>query len=60
MARMLFVPLALSVAASFVIGQQSSPDLILDEFHFSAAFKCFDPLFVWHFRISSGEISVCP
>src|ERR1700738_47810 len=25
---------------------------LVDEFHFSAVFKCFDPLFVWHFRIS--------
>src|SRR5450631_2288134 len=33
--------------------------LLVDEFHFSAVFKCFDPLFVWHFRISSGEIGVC-
>src|ERR1700737_1226868 len=32
---------------------------LVDEFHFSAVFKCFDPLFVWHFRISSGEIRVC-
>jgi hypothetical protein len=29
-----------------------------DEFHFSAFFKCFDLLFVWHFRIFSGEIGV--
>src|ERR1700688_4404416 len=29
------------------------------EFHFSAVFECLDPLFVWHSRISSGEISVC-
>src|ERR1700682_3563341 len=28
---------------------------LVDEFNFSAVFKCFDPLFVWHFRISSGE-----
>jgi hypothetical protein len=32
---------------------------LVDEFHYSAVFKCFDPLFVWHFRISSGEIRVC-
>jgi hypothetical protein len=32
---------------------------LVDEFHFSAVFKCFDPLFVWHVRISSGEIRVC-
>src|ERR1700737_276734 len=32
---------------------------LADEFHFSAVFKCFDPLFVWHFRISSCEIRVC-
>src|ERR1700730_13284741 len=32
---------------------------LVDEFHFSAVFKCFDPLFVWHFRISSCEIRVC-
>jgi hypothetical protein len=32
---------------------------LVDEFHFSAVFKCFDPLFVWHFRISSAEIRVC-
>src|SRR5450755_4234820 len=32
---------------------------LIDVFHFSAVFKCFDPLFVWHFRISSREISVC-
>src|ERR1700720_4019924 len=31
---------------------------LVDEFHFSAVCKCFDPLFVWHFRISSGEINV--
>jgi hypothetical protein len=31
---------------------------LVDEFHFSAVFKRFDPLFVWHFRIFSGEISV--
>jgi hypothetical protein len=31
---------------------------LVDEFHFSAVFQCFDPLFVWHFRISSGEISL--
>jgi hypothetical protein len=31
---------------------------LVDEFHFSAVFKCFDPLFVWHCRISSGEIGV--
>ena len=24
---------------------------LVDEFHFSAVFKCLDPLFVWHFRI---------
>src|SRR6266849_3837900 len=23
---------------------------LVDEFHFSAVFKCFDPLLVWHFR----------
>ena len=28
---------------------------LVDELHFSAVFKCFDPLFVWHFRISSGK-----
>src|ERR1700730_3833471 len=32
---------------------------LVDEFHFSAVFKCFAPLFVWHFRISSCEIRVC-
>jgi hypothetical protein len=32
---------------------------LVDEFHLSAVFKCFDPLLVWHFRISSGEIRVC-
>jgi hypothetical protein len=32
---------------------------LVDEFYFSAVFKCFDPLFVWHSRISSGEIGVC-
>src|SRR6202171_4157842 len=32
---------------------------LVDEFHSSAVFKCFDPLFVWHFRISSAEIRVC-
>jgi|SRR5450432_933177 len=32
---------------------------LADEFHFSGVFKCFDPLFVWHFRISSAEIRVC-
>src|SRR3990172_5977740 len=26
---------------------------LVDEFHFSAVFKCFDPLFVWHFRFAS-------
>ena len=26
---------------------------LVDEFHFSAVFKCFDPLFVWHFRFES-------
>ncbi len=34
--------------------------LLVDEFHFSAVFKCFDPLFVWHFCYPySGKISVC-
>jgi hypothetical protein len=32
---------------------------LIEEFHFSAVFKCFDPLFVWHFRITSGEVSIC-
>src|ERR1700694_1118254 len=32
---------------------------LVDEFHFSAVFKGLDPLFVWHVRISSGEIRVC-
>src|SRR6202022_544312 len=32
---------------------------LVDEFHFSAVFKCFGPLLVWHFRISSSEIRVC-
>src|ERR1700730_6753355 len=26
---------------------------LVDEFHVSAVCKCFDPLFVWHFRILS-------
>src|ERR1700688_4865988 len=26
---------------------------LVDEFHFSAVCKCFDPLFVWHFGTSS-------
>jgi hypothetical protein len=29
---------------------------LVDELHFSAVFECLDPLFVWHFRICSGEI----
>src|SRR3984893_14099621 len=32
---------------------------LVDEFHLSAVFKFLDPLFVWHFRPSSAEISVC-
>ncbi len=32
-----------------------SRQFLVDEFHFSAVIKCFDPLFVWHFRISSGK-----
>src|SRR6266853_4545224 len=32
--------------------------LLVDEFHFSAVFKCFDPFFVWHVRGSSGEATV--
>src|SRR5450755_29090 len=31
---------------------------LVDKFHFSAVFKCLDPLFVWHLRTSSGEIRV--
>jgi len=31
---------------------------LVDEFYSSAVFKGFDPLFVWHVRISSGEIRV--
>src|SRR5712664_3970475 len=37
--------------------------LLVDELHVSAVCKCFDPLFVWHFRTSSAEIHVfqeCP
>jgi hypothetical protein len=36
-----------------------SRQFLIEEFHFSAVFKCFDPLFVWHFRITSGEVSIC-
>jgi hypothetical protein len=32
---------------------------LVNEFHSSAIAKCFDPLFVEHFRISSGELSEC-
>src|SRR6266849_10663559 len=32
---------------------------LVDEFHFPAVFKFLDPLFVWHVRSSSGEVSVC-
>src|ERR1700687_5372670 len=32
---------------------------LVDELHVSAVCKCFDPLFVWHVRSSSGEVSVC-
>jgi hypothetical protein len=28
---------------------------LVDEFHFSAVFKSLDPLFIWHFRISSAR-----
>jgi dolichol kinase len=29
---------------------------LIDQFHFPAVFKCFNPFFVWHFvAISSGE-----
>src|SRR5258708_2286943 len=33
---------------------------LVDEFHFSAAFKCFDPLFVWHFRIFRRDQCMSP
>jgi hypothetical protein len=32
---------------------------LVDELHPPAVFKCSDPLFAWHFRASSAEISVC-
>lgn len=32
---------------------------LVNEFHSSAIAKCFDPLFVEHFGISSGEVSEC-
>src|SRR5271165_753933 len=32
---------------------------LVDEFHFSSVFKFLDPLFIWHVRSSSGEVSVC-
>src|SRR5208337_2199226 len=32
---------------------------LVDEFYFSTVLQCFDPLFVWHFRIASGEIRLC-
>ena len=31
-------------------------EFLVDEFHLPAVFKFLDPLFVWHFRISSAEI----
>ena len=31
---------------------------VVEEFHFSAIWKFFDPLFVRHFRITSGEVRV--
>jgi hypothetical protein len=31
---------------------------LVDEFHHSAVCKCFDPLLVWHFRGSLGEVCV--
>jgi hypothetical protein len=34
------------------------PAILISEFHFFAVFKCFDPLVVWHSRLSSGEISI--
>src|SRR5882762_4497946 len=30
---------------------------LIDEFHFSAVFECFDPHFVWHLRTSTAGIS---
>src|SRR6476646_2658677 len=30
---------------------------LVDEFHCSAVFKCFDPLFVRHCRSSAGEVN---
>ena len=32
--------------------------LLVNEFHFPAVFKCFDPLLVWHVRGTSGEATV--
>jgi hypothetical protein len=32
-------------------------EFLVDEFHFSTVFKCFDPLFVWHFRTSPVALS---
>src|SRR5712671_259289 len=32
--------------------------LLVNEFHFPAVFKCFDPLLVWHVRSTSGEATV--
>src|ERR1700730_3911746 len=34
-------------------------DFLVYEFHSSAVVKGFDPRFVLHFRISSGEVGVC-
>jgi hypothetical protein len=31
---------------------------LISEFYFLAAFNCFDPLVVWHSRLSSAEISI--
>src|SRR5260370_31036406 len=30
---------------------------LVDEFYFSAVFKCLDPLFIWHFCTSSAHTS---
>src|ERR1051326_545760 len=31
---------------------------LVDEFYFSAVFKCLDPLFIWHFCTSAAQINV--
>src|ERR1700738_2521635 len=32
-------------------------EFLVDEFHFSTVFKCFDPLFAWDFRSSRVALS---